>query len=136
MSTSPIVALVGRPNVGKSALFNRLLGRRLAIVEETPGVTRDRLYAPVEWLGRRFTVVDTGGIDTGDRANEENAAEAGCVVVSVDYRLAPEHPFPAGVEDCYAALVWTADHADELDVDKGRIAVGGGSAGGALAAER
>jgi GTPase len=68
--TSPkIVALVGRPNVGKSALFNRFLGRRLAIVEESPGVTRDRLYAPVEWAGRHFTVVDTGGIETGDAAD-------------------------------------------------------------------
>ncbi len=57
----PLVALVGRPNVGKSALFNRILRRRLAIVEDTPGVTRDRLYAEVEWSGRRFGVVDTGG---------------------------------------------------------------------------
>jgi GTP-binding protein len=68
VSDSKIVALVGRPNVGKSALFNRLLGRRLAIVEETPGVTRDRLYAPVEWAGRNFTVVDTGGIETANVA--------------------------------------------------------------------
>jgi len=91
LSTSPIVALVGRPNVGKSALFNRLLGRRLAIVEETPGVTRDRLYAPVEWLGRRFTVVDTGGIDTGDvddimeqtRAQAELAIREADVVIFV-----------------------------------------------------
>ena len=64
MTASKIVAIVGRPNVGKSALFNRFLGRRLAIVEETPGVTRDRLYAPVEWAGREFTIVDTGGIET------------------------------------------------------------------------
>ncbi len=61
----PIVALVGRPNVGKSALFNRLVGERQAIVDPTPGVTRDRLYAPVEWAGRAFTLVDTGGIETG-----------------------------------------------------------------------
>jgi len=57
------VAVVGRPNVGKSALFNRLLGQRLAIVEDTPGVTRDRLYALAEWRNRTFTLVDTGGID-------------------------------------------------------------------------
>ncbi|MBQ3089874.1 MAG: ribosome biogenesis GTPase Der [Oscillospiraceae bacterium] len=59
----PIVAIVGRPNVGKSMLFNKLAGQRLSIVEDTPGVTRDRLYADCEWLGRQFTIVDTGGIE-------------------------------------------------------------------------
>jgi GTP-binding protein len=59
----PIVAIVGRPNVGKSMLFNRLAGQRLSIVEDTPGVTRDRLYADCEWGGRSFTIVDTGGIE-------------------------------------------------------------------------
>ena len=58
----PIVAVVGRPNVGKSTLFNRLTGRRIAIVEDTPGITRDRLYADGEWNGRTYTVIDTGGI--------------------------------------------------------------------------
>ena len=59
----PLVAIVGRPNVGKSLLFNRLAGQRLSIVEDTPGVTRDRLYAPCEWAGRTFDLVDTGGIE-------------------------------------------------------------------------
>ena len=59
----PLVAIVGRPNVGKSMLFNRLAGRRLSIVEDTPGVTRDRLYADCEWNGRKFDIVDTGGIE-------------------------------------------------------------------------
>ena len=59
----PLVARVGGPNVGKSMLFNRLVGRRLSIVEDTPGVTRDRLYAECEWCGRKFDMVDTGGIE-------------------------------------------------------------------------
>jgi len=59
----PLVAIVGRPNVGKSLLFNRLCGKRLSIVEDTPGVTRDRLYAECEWCGRTFDIVDTGGIE-------------------------------------------------------------------------
>ncbi|MDR0929557.1 MAG: ribosome biogenesis GTPase Der [Oscillospiraceae bacterium] len=59
----PLVAVVGRPKVGKSTFFNKIAGRRIAIVEDTPGVTRDRVYADVEWLGRQFTLIDTGGID-------------------------------------------------------------------------
>ena len=63
MGRKPLIAIVGRPNVGKSHLFNKLAGQRLSIVEDSPGVTRDRLYAECEWAGRRFDIVDTGGIE-------------------------------------------------------------------------
>ncbi|MEW6724816.1 MAG: ribosome biogenesis GTPase Der [Bacillota bacterium] len=90
----PIVAIVGRPNVGKSTLFNRLIQRRLAIVESQPGVTRDRIYADAEWNGRVFAVVDTGGIEVDTdflkvqttRQAELAIAEADLVLFVVDAR--------------------------------------------------
>ncbi len=87
----PLVAIVGRPNVGKSMLFNKLTGKRLSIVEDTPGVTRDRLYAQAEWRGRTFDLVDTGGIEPGTdnqilsfmREQAEIAITAATVIVFV-----------------------------------------------------
>lgn len=66
--SKPVVAIVGRPNVGKSTFFNYIVGQRISIVEDTPGVTRDRVYAESNWRGRDFTVIDTAGIEelTGD----------------------------------------------------------------------
>ena len=87
----PVVAVVGRPNVGKSTLFNKMIGKRLSIVEDTPGVTRDRIYAPCEWRNRPFMVVDTGGMEpnTSDvilaqmRRQAELAIESADVIILV-----------------------------------------------------
>ncbi len=86
----PLVALVGAPNVGKSTIFNRMVGSRLSIVEDTPGVTRDRLYGTAEWLTRKFRVVDTGGVEIENRpfqvqirAQAEIAIEEADVIVFV-----------------------------------------------------
>ena len=96
----PIVAIVGRPNVGKSTLFNRLIQRRTAIVESEPGITRDRLYADVEWQGRLFTLVDTGGLVFDDkdemtthirRQAEAAVKEAQVIIFLVDGRSGMTH---------------------------------------------
>ncbi len=91
--SKPIVAIVGRPNVGKSTLFNKLSGRRIAIVEDTPGITRDRIFAECEWLNKSITLVDTGGIEPkateGILAHMRHQAElaidmADCIIMMVD----------------------------------------------------
>ncbi|MFS7834796.1 ribosome biogenesis GTPase Der [Staphylococcus aureus] len=86
--TKPIVAIVGRPNVGKSTIFNRIVGERVSIVEDTPGVTRDRIYSSGEWLTHDFNIIDTGGIEIGDapfqtqiRAQAEIAIDEADVII-------------------------------------------------------
>ena len=71
----PVLAVVGRPNVGKSTLVNRILGRREAVVQDTPGVTRDRVSYPAEWAGRHFTLVDTGGWEVDVKGLDRSVAE-------------------------------------------------------------
>lgn len=102
---------------------------------------RVRIYKPTEpkeilpgflWIhGGGYML---GSLDGDDYGNKLRVKGVGCIIVSVDYRLAPEHPYPAPVEDCYAALKWTSEHAEDLGIDGSRIAIGGASAGGGLAA--
>ena len=103
-TVSPVVAVVGRPNVGKSSLVNRILGRREAIVEETPGVTRDRRSFDAEWGGRSFELVDTGGLEPGATGLDARVAEqaqvamtaADVIVFVVDGTTGPDAGRPRG----------------------------------------
>ena len=87
----PLIAIVGRPNVGKSMLFNKLTGRRTAIVEDTPGVTRDRIYGSCDWNGREFELVDTGGIepDTDSEMLKFMRRQAEIAIATADGAAAP-----------------------------------------------
>lgn len=102
----PTVVIVGRPNVGKSTLFNRIVGRRVAVIEDTPGVTRDRLYAEAEWSGRPFQIVDTGGIlfDDNDPLIEQIRVQAQVALAEAD------------------AVVFVADAVDGLHPDDQALA--------------
>ena len=127
--SSAIVAIVGRPNVGKSALFNRLVGHRAAIVQDTPGITRDRIYGLCEWNGRVFTVCDTGGIDPNDpdvlRKNVHHQArvavdEADLVLLVVDVRagVQPLDEEVAGILRRYdKPVLVVANKAETLEVE-------------------
>ncbi len=86
MKGAPTVAIIGRPNVGKSTLFNRLIGRREAIVDDRPGVTRDRHFAAAEWNGRRFWLVDTGGLipHAGDPLNRAIRSQVETAIAAGD----------------------------------------------------
>jgi acetyl esterase/lipase len=154
---APVVPLLPESDLGDVARARRgieeMIGSAMGpvdlsglIVEDRQidgpdGPVRIRTYVPevlerpapaiLQIHGGGFVV---GSIDTEHGGNAHVAREVGAVMVAVGYRLAPEHPFPAGLEDCYAGLVWLAEQADELGVDRDRIAVVGGSAGGGLAA--
>ena len=107
-------------------------GGRIPIRIYTPrGLAADEKLPVLVWYHGGGYVI--GDLDTHDWACRALANEAECIVVAVDYRLAPEHKFPAAVEDCYAALKWVANNAPEIHADTSRIAVGGDSAGGNLA---
>jgi GTP-binding protein len=118
----PTIAIVGRPNVGKSTLFNRILGSRHAIVEDTPGVTRDRNFALAEWGGRRFYIVDTGGLEpeSGEPFAEvvriqvlAAIREADLIVFLVDGQAGP-HP----VDHRVAEMLRVSDRPVLLVVNK------------------
>jgi GTP-binding protein len=85
----PVVTIVGRPNVGKSTLFNRIAGKRISITDDTPGVTRDRIYAECEWLDNHFTLIDTGGIepDTNDTIFAQMRIQAEIAIEMADVVL-------------------------------------------------
>ena len=92
--SKPLVAIVGRPNVGKSTLFNRLIGRRVSIVEDTPGVTRDRIYGDAEWLDYAFTLIDTGGIEPAseDQIAVQMRRQAELAIETADVMNIGVHP--------------------------------------------
>ncbi|MFI5268183.1 MAG: ribosome biogenesis GTPase Der [Chloroflexota bacterium] len=125
----PVVAIVGRPNVGKSTLFNRLVGQRQAIVEDIPGTTRDRIYGDADWAGRVFTVVDTGGIAVNEADNftamiEEQARQAmedaDVIAFMVDVRAGISQA-DAGVADhlrrSQKPVILVANKADNRELD-------------------
>ena len=122
----PVVAVVGRPNVGKSTLFNKLIGQRLSIVDDTPGVTRDRIYGDAEWSGRKFMVIDTGGIEpkTDDiilksmRSQAQLAVDmANVIVLVVDLKsgvTAADHDIAALLQKSGKPIVLCVNKCDTI----------------------
>ena len=102
--SKPIIAIVGKPNVGKSKLFNYIVGQRISIVEDVPGVTRDRIYADAEWRGRKFTFIDTGGIEpeTGDIITSQMREQANIAI---------------NIADCILFVTDIHDGVTSVDID-------------------
>ena len=131
----PVVAIVGRPNVGKSTLVNRILGRREAVVEDIPGVTRDRVRYEAEWSGRRFTIIDTGGWDLRSKGlsslvseqAQRAAIDADMVVLVVDTTVGATDADAEAVEMLRRAKVpvlLVANKVDSAALElRGRLAV-------------
>lgn len=117
----PIVAIVGRPNVGKSTLFNRIINERVAIVEDRPGVTRDRNYARASWMGHQFSIIDTGGITWEDSTiDEEIRAQAEIAIEEADVivMLADASQGVTSLDERIAHLLYRADKPVLLAVNK------------------
>jgi acetyl esterase len=136
---------VAAARAGTDAMFVHPSPPEVNVVDRTiPGPGGDipvRVYTPVDAATPTGVLVYfhgggfvAGSIASHDGTVRELAAQAGCIAVSVDYRLAPEHPYPAAFDDCVAALAWVAEHAPELGGDPDRLAIGGDSAGGNLCA--
>ncbi|MFP3463884.1 alpha/beta hydrolase [Leifsonia sp. SIMBA_070] len=128
--SSAIVETEGRVTFADS-IITAVDGTEIGVRIYTPNFSRGVKAGVVYFHGGAFVV---GDLDYEHARCLRYAADAGCVVVSVDYRLAPEHKFPLGLEDCYSGLVWTYQNARDINVDPARIAVAGASAGGCLAA--
>ena len=130
MSANPLLAIVGRPNVGKSTLFNKIAGRKISITENRPGVTRDRLYADAEWQGKKFTVVDTGGIelDSEDTMWKEILRQADTAIEMADVILwlvdgreeltSSDYDVAEKLRRCQKPVILAVNKVDEFSHDK------------------
>ncbi|MFJ6974974.1 MAG: ribosome biogenesis GTPase Der [Ligilactobacillus ruminis] len=119
---NPVVAIVGRPNVGKSTVFNRIAGERISIVEDTPGVTRDRIYARSEWMGQAFNLIDTGGIDIGDEPFVTQITEQAEIAIDEADVIVFVTSVKEGVTDAdekVARILYKTDKPVILAVNKG-----------------
>ncbi|MGI1808534.1 ribosome biogenesis GTPase Der [Pediococcus pentosaceus] len=119
--SNPTVAIVGRPNVGKSTIFNRIAGERISIVEDTPGVTRDRIYTHSEWLGHKFNLIDTGGIQIGDEPFLEeikDQAELAIDEADVIVFLVSVREGLSDADEAVAKILYKADKPVILAVNK------------------